>query len=158
MESALTGQELIDLKRRMEDEGASKSEMCEAAGYVSTKKDGSRRLNFTAFYEALLEAKGCGFGGSGRPGRKLGYVCKVNAVGAAIVGARYVEQLGLEVGDPFRISVGRKRIVLTRIEPADQDFESQDEEEQESDPVAHGGPGDGLPEPQAAPARELVAA
>jgi hypothetical protein len=25
---------------------------------VSHKKDGSERLNFTAFYEALLEAKG----------------------------------------------------------------------------------------------------
>jgi len=27
-------------------------------GYVSTKKDGAERLQFTTFYEALLEAKG----------------------------------------------------------------------------------------------------
>jgi len=36
----------------------SESDLVRAAGYVSTKKDGSERLNFTAFYEALLEAKG----------------------------------------------------------------------------------------------------
>jgi hypothetical protein len=31
-----------------------------SAGYVSTKKDGTERLNFTAFYEALLEARASG--------------------------------------------------------------------------------------------------
>jgi len=28
-----------------------------SCGYVSTKKDGTERLNFTAFYEALLERR-----------------------------------------------------------------------------------------------------
>jgi len=37
---------------------ASNSDLVRAAGYLSTKKDGSERLNFTAFYEALLEGKG----------------------------------------------------------------------------------------------------
>jgi hypothetical protein len=32
---------------------------------VSTKKDGTERLNFTAFYEALLEARGVSLGDSG---------------------------------------------------------------------------------------------
>jgi hypothetical protein len=39
-----------------------------SAGYVSTKKDGSERLNFTAFYEALLEAKGVTLGDGGGSG------------------------------------------------------------------------------------------
>jgi hypothetical protein len=36
-----------------------------ACGYVSTKKDGAERLNFTAFYEALLEAKSLSLGNDG---------------------------------------------------------------------------------------------
>ncbi len=35
---------------------ASKSDLVRATGYVSSKKDGSERLNFTSFDEALLEA------------------------------------------------------------------------------------------------------
>lgn len=52
-----------------------------AAGYVSTKKDGAERLNFTAFYEALLEAKGVSFGinggAAGNGGRKLSFITKI---------------------------------------------------------------------------------
>jgi hypothetical protein len=49
---------------------------------LTTKKDGTERLNFTAFYEALLEAKGMNLGagssgGKGRPGRSLSFVTKV---------------------------------------------------------------------------------
>ena len=40
----------------------SKSDLVRSCGYVSTKKDGSERLNFTAFYEALLGAKGISLG------------------------------------------------------------------------------------------------
>ncbi len=32
--------------------------MVSASGYVSKKEDGGERLDFTAFYEALLKAKG----------------------------------------------------------------------------------------------------
>jgi hypothetical protein len=35
---------------------SSKSGLVREYGYVGTKKDGNERLNFTAFYEALLEA------------------------------------------------------------------------------------------------------
>ena len=53
---ALTGADL--LAKVLELGNASKSDLVRACGYVSSKKDGSERLNFTAFYEALLEAKG----------------------------------------------------------------------------------------------------
>ncbi|MFM7514539.1 MAG: AbrB family transcriptional regulator, partial [Cyanobium sp.] len=52
----LTGSALLAKVKELGD--ASKSELVRACGYVSVKKDGSERLNFTAFYEALLEAKG----------------------------------------------------------------------------------------------------
>ena len=50
--------------------------MVRSASYVSTKKDGSERLNFTAFYEALLEAKGVslGDGGAGDRDQHTGYL------------------------------------------------------------------------------------
>jgi hypothetical protein len=39
---------------------------------VSTKKDGSERLNLVALYEALLEAKGLNLGGGDTGGGKPG--------------------------------------------------------------------------------------
>jgi hypothetical protein len=50
----LTGTDLLAKVKALGD--ASKSELVRECGYVTTKQDGSERLNFTAFYEALLEA------------------------------------------------------------------------------------------------------
>ena len=52
----LTGKELLEKIKELGD--VSKSDLVKACGYVSTTKDGSERLNFTDFYEALLEANG----------------------------------------------------------------------------------------------------
>jgi hypothetical protein len=62
----LTGSEL--LAKVKDPSEVSKSDLVRSAGYVSTKKDGSERLNFTAFYAALLEAKGVSFGDGGGSG------------------------------------------------------------------------------------------
>ena len=111
---ALTGTELLAKVRELGD--ASKSEMVRAAGYVSAKKDGSERLNFTAFYEALLEAKGVNLGeggkGRGKAGRTLSYVATVQGNGNLLVGKAYTALLGLEPGDEFEIKLGRKQIKL----------------------------------------------
>ena len=56
----LTGSDL--LAKFKEVEGLSDSEQCRACGYVSTKKNGEPRLNYTAYYKALLEAKGIKLG------------------------------------------------------------------------------------------------
>jgi hypothetical protein len=113
----LTGADLLAKVKDMGD--ARKSELVRACGYVSTKKDGSERLNFTAFYEALLEAKGFNLGGGstggGKPGRKLSYVTKVQFNGNLLVGKAYTAQLGLEPGDEFEIKLGRKAIRLVPI-------------------------------------------
>ncbi len=110
----LTGSDLLAKVKELSD--ASKSELVRECGYVSTKKDGSERLNFTAFYEALLEAKGMNLGDGGKdrgkPGRGLSYMAKVQFNGNLMVGKAYTAQLGLEPGDEFEIRLGRKQIKL----------------------------------------------
>jgi hypothetical protein len=114
----LTGSDLLARVKELSD--VSKSELVRACGYVSTKKDGSERLNFTAFYEALLEAKGMTLGagetkGRGKAGRSLSFATKVQFNGNLMVGKAYTAQLGLEPGDEFEIRLGRKQIQLVPI-------------------------------------------
>jgi len=52
----LAGEALLSKIKEIGD--ANKSDLVRACGYVGQRADGSERLNFTAFYEALLEAKG----------------------------------------------------------------------------------------------------
>jgi hypothetical protein len=114
----LRGSELLSKVRELGD--VSKSELVRACGYVSTKKDGADRLNFTAFYEALLEAKGVSLGegggkGASKPGRKLTYVATVQGNGNLLVGKAYTALLGLQPGDEFEIRLGRKQIKLVPV-------------------------------------------
>jgi hypothetical protein len=111
----LTGTELLARVKELGD--ASKSDLVRSVGYVSTKTDGTERLNFTAFYEALLEAKGMHFGagsngGKGKPGRSLSYATKIQFNGNLMVGKAYTAQLGLKPGDAFEIKLGPKQIQL----------------------------------------------
>ncbi len=120
----LTGSELLAKVKELGD--GTKSELVRECGYVSTKKDGSERLNFTAFYEALLEAKGMtlGDGGGkvrGKAGRSLSYVTKVQFNGNLLVGKAYTAQLGLEPGDEFEIKLGRKQIKLVPVGGIDEE-------------------------------------
>jgi hypothetical protein len=115
----LTGADLLAKVKELGE--ASKSELVRSCGYVSIKKDGSERLNFTAFYEALLEAKGMSIGGASvrgerrRPGRQLSYATKVLFNGNLLVGKAYTAELGLKPGDEFAIKLGRKQIRLVPI-------------------------------------------
>lgn len=52
------GQELLDLRERCRAQGISNPAIVRTAGYVTTRKDGSERLNFTEFYENILIAQG----------------------------------------------------------------------------------------------------
>ena len=113
----LTGADLLTKVKELGD--ASKSDIVRACGYVSTKKDGSERLNFTAFYEALLNAKGVEFGGVtgkvGKGGRKLSFTTKVQFNGNLMVGKAYTAMLDLKPGDEFEIKLGRKQIQLIPV-------------------------------------------
>ena len=119
----LTGAELLAKVKEMGD--VSKSDVVRACGYVSTKKDGSERLNFTAFYEALLNAKGVDFGGSGakvgKGGRKLSFTTKVQFNGNLMVGKAYTALLDLKPGDEFEIKLGRKQIRLVPLGAPDEE-------------------------------------
>jgi hypothetical protein len=112
----LTGADLIAKLKELGD--VSKSDLVRACGYVSSKKDGGERLNFTAFYEALLEAKGLSLGDGGSrsgPGRKLSYVATVQGNGNLLVGKAYTAMLGLKPGDEFEIKLGRKQVRLVPV-------------------------------------------
>ena len=109
----LTGADLLAKVKELGD--VSKSDLVRACGYVSHKKDGSERLNFTAFYEALLNAKGVDFASTaktGKGGRKLSFNTKVQFNGNLMVGKAYTAMLDLKPGDEFEIKLGRKQIRL----------------------------------------------
>ena len=110
----LAGSELLAKVKELGD--VSKSDLVRSCGYVSAKKDGSERLNFTAFYEALLGAKGVSLGadsaGQGKGGRKLSYTTKIQFNGNLMVGKAYTAVLDLKPGDEFEIKLGKKQIQL----------------------------------------------
>ena len=116
----LTGNDLLAKVRELGDAG--KSEIVRECGYVSTKKDGGERLNFTAFYEALLDAKGVEIGGGsvGKGGRKLSYVATVQGNGNLLIGKAYTALLNLNPGDEFEIKLGRKQIRLVPVGAEDE--------------------------------------
>ncbi len=111
----LTGSDLLAKVKELGD--VSKSDLVRACGYVSTKESGGNRLNFTAFYEALLDAKGVNLGdsnkeGVGKGGRKLSFVATVQGNGNLLIGKAYTALLDLKTGDEFDIKLGRKQIKL----------------------------------------------
>jgi hypothetical protein len=112
----ITGPDLLAKVKELGD--VSKSELVRECGYLSTKKDGSERLNFTAFYEALLNAKGVNLGtdsagrGTGKGGRKLSYTTRIQFNGNLMLGKAYTAVLDLKPGDEFEIKLGKKQIQL----------------------------------------------
>jgi len=115
----LTGSDLIS--KFKEVEGLSVEEQCRACGYVSTKRGGETRLNYTAYYKALLEAKGIKLGAGndskiGKGGRKLSYVATVQGNGNLLIGKAYTALLDLKAGDEFEIKLGKKQIRLLPTE------------------------------------------
>ena len=125
----LTGPDLLAKIRELGT--IPRSELVRRCGYVSTRKDGRERLNFTAFYEALLEAKGMHLGVDAgrekrRPGRHLSYSTRVLFNGNLLVGSAYTAKLGLRPGDAFKIQLGRHQI---RLVPVGGSEESEDQGE-----------------------------
>ena len=120
----LTGTDLLSKVKDLGD--VSKTDLARGCGYVSTKKDGGERVNFTAFYEALLEAKGVTLSTGGGPalgkgGRKLSYTAKVQGNGNLLVGKAYTALLELETGDEFEIKLGKKQIRLVPVGGSDEE-------------------------------------
>lgn len=61
----MIGKALLDQVRELD--GSPKSELVRQCGYTQRRSDGSLRLNYTAFFEALLEAKQADEKGRARP-------------------------------------------------------------------------------------------
>ena len=78
---------------------------------MSTKKDGSERLNFTACCEALLKAKGVNLG-TNRAGRSTDNLLVVKA---------YTAVLDLKPSDEFVIKLGKKQLKLIPLGSTDDD-------------------------------------
>ena len=106
--SMLTGSELIAKVKELKD--ASKSDLVRECGYVKNGK-----LCFTAFYEAILAAKGLEIGAAAKPGQTLTYKTKVQFNGKLQIGEGYVKEMGFKPGDEFEIKVGRKSVTLQSI-------------------------------------------
>ena len=101
---ALTGKELLNKVAGLGAD-APKDVVAREAGYVQTKKDGTERILYSAFYEALLQAKGLALAPatSNRPGRELSYVARVQKNGNLIVSGGYTALQNLQPGDEFEI-------------------------------------------------------
>lgn len=101
---ALTGAELLaEIGKHPSD--TPKDELARLTGYTSTKKDGSERILFSEFYDALLQAKGLALAPakSKRAGRELSYVAKVQKSGSVIISAGYLAKQEFVAGDEFKI-------------------------------------------------------
>jgi hypothetical protein len=118
----LTGSEL--LAKVAEMTGASKADIARACGYVTTKKDGSERINFTAYYEAIITAKGVDLGTpaakarSGKRGKTPSYTATISAKGMVPIGAAYTTEAGWDGGDTVGITINGDTITLKRIATA----------------------------------------
>ncbi|MEL6552452.1 MAG: AbrB family transcriptional regulator [Cyanobacteria bacterium J06621_11] len=115
---ALTGKAL--LKKVKELEHLSREEKAKTCGYYTVTKNGVTRVNMMKFLNALIEAEGIQIDstqtGNGRGGRSASYRITVQSNGNLLIGSAYTKQMGLQPGDEFEISLGRKHIKLKQVD------------------------------------------
>jgi len=108
------------LRKVKELENLSKEEKAKACGYYTVTKNGVERVNMMKFLNALIDAEGIQLdskqGGNGRGGRSASYRISVQSNGNLLIGSAYTKQMGLQPGDEFEISLGRKHIRLRQID------------------------------------------
>jgi len=112
----LVGKALLQKVKELSD--SPRRETARLCGYY-TVKDGQVRVNLTAFYDALLEARGIPLnadGGKDGRGREPTYAVSVHKNGQIVIGSTYTKEMGLEAGDEFEIKLGYKHIHLIQVE------------------------------------------
>ena len=113
---SLTGKKLLEKVNELGD--ISKAEIVKACGYSFFTHKGER-LNYTSFYEALLEAKGISLpansGESSKGSEKLNYIATVNNNGEIEIDKEYTDLQDLKPGDQFKIKLGRNGIRLIPV-------------------------------------------
>lgn len=121
------------LKKVKELENISKEDKAKQCGYYTVTKNGIERVNMMKFLNALIDAEGIQLdsssGANGRGGRSASYRISVQSNGNLLIGSAYTKQMGLEPGDEFIITLGKKHIRLKQVDP--EDLEEAEEEEEE---------------------------
>ncbi len=117
MSKALTGTDLLEKVRELGN--LSKEEKARACGYYTVTKNGIERVNMMKFLNALIDAEGIELDstsdGQGRGGRSASYRISVQSNGNLLIGSAYTKKMGLEPGDEFEITLGRKHIHLKQV-------------------------------------------
>jgi len=113
----LIGKELLQKVKELDE--LSKEDKAKACGYYSLTKAGNPRVNMMKFLNALIEAEGIQLdssqNGSGRGGRSASFRITVQSNGNLLIGSAYTKQMGLQPGDEFEITLGRKHIRLKQL-------------------------------------------
>jgi AbrB-like transcriptional regulator len=114
----LVGEELLQKVKELGS--ASKEDKARECGYFTETKNGVERVNMMKFLNALIDAEGIQLDskavGGGRGGRSASYKITVQSNNNLLIGAAYTKQMGLQEGDVFEISLGRKHIHLKQID------------------------------------------
>jgi len=121
----LIGQDLLNKVKELGN--LSKEEKARECGYYTVTKNGVERVNMMKFLNALIDAEGIELdssaNGHGRGGRSASYRISVQSNGNLLIGSAYTKKMGLEKGDEFEITLGRKHIHLRQIDGEDADNE-----------------------------------
>lgn len=120
----LTGEELLNKVKELEN--YSKEEKAKACGYYTVTKNGVERVNMMKFLNALIDAEGIDLDSTshtnGRGGRSASYRISVQSNGNLLIGSAYTKQMGLEPGDEFEITLGKKHIHLKQLDRQREDL------------------------------------
>ena len=123
-DTPLTGTALVEKVKELGNLG--KEEKARACGYYTQTKNGIERVNMMKFLNALIDAEGIELDssseGQGRGGRSASYRISVQSNGNLLIGSAYTKKMGLQPGDEFEITLGRKHIHLKQVDELD-DYE-----------------------------------
>lgn len=114
----LVGEDLLTKVKELEN--LSKDEKAKRCGYYTVTKNGIERVNMMKFLNALIDAEGIQLDSSpsanGRGGRSASYRISVQSNGNLLIGSAYTKQMGLQAGDEFIITLGKKHIRLKQVD------------------------------------------
>ncbi len=114
----LVGEDLLGKVKELEN--LSKEEKAKRCGYYTVTKNGIERVNMMKFLNALIDAEGIQLDSSpsanGRGGRSASYRISVQSNGNLLIGSAYTKQMGLQAGDEFIITLGKKHIRLRQVD------------------------------------------
>ena len=123
-DTPLTGTALVEKVKELGNLG--REEKARACGYYTQTKNGIERVNMMKFLNALIDAEGIELDssseGQGRGGRSASYRISVQSNGNLLIGSAYTKKMGLQPGDEFEITLGRKHIHLRQLGELD-DYE-----------------------------------